>query len=174
MKALWIILSASVAIYLFAPVFPDSAPDPAAPVAPPAKPGTDSVPVSIPVPVPVMNEVILTRASDGHFYTEAQVNGTPIRFIVDTGATNVALTRADAQKLGLAPADAEFTETAKGAGGPVKFKPVLLDHVSVGSIEARQVQAAVLQSDMPVSLLGQSWLKNVGTVSISQNRMVLR
>jgi aspartyl protease family protein len=169
MKALWIILSASVAIYLFAPVFPDSAPGTAAPVATPAKRRTAFVP-----PVPVTSEVTLTRARDGHFYTEAQVNGTPIRFIIDTGATNVALTRADAQKLGLAPADAEFTETAKGAGGPVKFKPVSLDRVSVGSIEARQVQAAVVQSDMPVSLLGQSWLKNVGSVSIARDTMVLK
>jgi aspartyl protease family protein len=166
MKAVWIILCASAAIYFFAPVVPDSTP------APVVIAGTTAKTPS-PLPLPVTGEVTLARARDGHFYADALVNGQPVRFIVDTGATSVALTRADAARLGIAPAETAFTETAKGAGGDVKFKPVSLDRVSVGGIEARQVQAAVVQSDMAVSLLGQSWLKNVQNVTITRNTMTL-
>ena len=116
----------------------------------------------------------LIRAPDGHFYTDGQVNGTVIRFLVDTGASSVALSKADAAKIGLQFTDADFTATGSGAGGALALKPVMLDRVIVGTTDAANVEGVIVNSDMKVSLLGQSWLRRVGTVEITGDRMVLR
>jgi aspartyl protease family protein len=122
-----------------------------------------------PVVAPAPRE--LRRGPDGHFYADAQVNGTTIRFMVDTGASVVVLTAADAQRAGIhLPSERSM---AMGVGGPVEIIPVTLDRVAIGGIEARAVQAAVAD-ELPVSLLGQSYLSRVGTVEIHGDRMVLR
>lgn len=113
----------------------------------------------------------LQRGPDGHFYADAQINGTTIHFLVDTGASVVVLSRADAQRAGLhLPAERSL---AMGVGGPIEVIPVVLDRVAVGGIEARGVQAAVAD-ELPVSLLGQSYLQRVGSVEIRGDTMVLR
>lgn len=119
-------------------------------------------------------ETILRRAPDGHFYADLMVNGAPIKFLVDTGATTVALTRDDAQRAGLQFSDGEFTGKAQTASGTVGVKPVTLDRVSLGALEATQVDASIIESGLTQSLLGQSWLKRVGTVTIEGDEMKLR
>lgn len=119
-------------------------------------------------------EVALIRAPDGHFYADAQVNGATIRFLVDTGATRVALTPADAQRAGLQFSSGEFTARGETAGGPIALKPVTLDRVAIGAVEARQVDAVIAEDKLGVSLLGQSWLGRVRSVTIADDRMVLR
>ena len=122
-----------------------------------------------PVTAPSPRE--LRRGPDGHFYADAQVNGTTIRFLVDTGASVVVLSQRDAQRAGIQlPAE---RSVAMGVGGPIEVVPVTLDRVAVGGIEARAVQAAVAE-ELPVSLLGQSYLQRVGTVEIRGDVMVLR
>ena len=113
----------------------------------------------------------LTRSPDGHFYAEAQVNGARVRFMVDTGASVVALTPADARRAGIALGDDR--SVAIGAGGEVEVVPVTIDRIAIGALAARDVRAAVAE-DLPVSLLGQSFLSQVGTVEISGDTMVLR
>ena len=113
----------------------------------------------------------LTRAGDGHFYVDAQVNGARIRFLIDTGASVVALTPADAQRAGIAlPSERRSAETA---GGTVEVIPVSIERLAIGPIEARDVRGAVADA-LPVSLLGQSFLSQVATVEISGDRMTLR
>lgn len=113
----------------------------------------------------------ITRAPDGHFYVDAQVNGAQIRFLVDTGASMVALTSADAQRAGIAlPSERNSAETA---GGTVEVIPVSIDRLAIGPIEARDVRGAVADA-LPISLLGQSFLSQVATVEISGDRMTLR
>ena len=111
------------------------------------------------------------RAPDGHFYLDAQVNGAQVHFLVDTGASMVALTAADAQRAGISlPSD---RATAQGAGGAIEIVPVKIDRIAAGPLEARNVEGAVAR-DLQISLLGQSFLSRVGTVQISGDRMVLR
>lgn len=116
----------------------------------------------------------LMRAPDGHFYADAMVNGAPVRFMVDTGATSVALTKADAQTIGLQFNDAEFTAAGEGAGGAINLKPITLDRVAVGAVEATSVSGVIGDSSLKQSLLGQSFLSRVGTVKIEGDRMELR
>ncbi|TMJ20283.1 MAG: TIGR02281 family clan AA aspartic protease [Alphaproteobacteria bacterium] len=113
----------------------------------------------------------ILRAADGHFYVDAQVNGASVRFLVDTGASVVALTGADARRAGIALPSTRAS--ARGAGGVIEVIPVTIDRVAIGPLEARDVRAAVADQ-LQVSLLGQSYLERVGTVEISGDRMVLR
>ena len=74
----------------------------------------------------------LLRNPDGHFYAEAQVNGAQIRFMIDTGATIVALTREDAQRAGI-----QFGSDramVRGVGGAVEVIPVTIDRLAIGSL----------------------------------------
>lgn len=112
-----------------------------------------------------------SRSADGHFYVEAQVNGTRVRFIVDTGASVVALTLADARRAGIALPDERATAT--GAGGEVEIRPVVIDRIALGTLEARGVRGAIAEQ-LPVSLLGQSFLAQAGSVEIRGDVMVVR
>ena len=113
----------------------------------------------------------LRRGPDGHFYADAQVNGTTIHFLVDTGASMVVLTRQDAQRAGIQLPTARAM--AMGVGGPIEVIPVTLARIAVGGIEARGSEAAIAD-ETPVSLLGQSYLQRVGSVEIRGDTMVLR
>jgi aspartyl protease family protein len=145
----------------------DPAPQPQAPSAEPVAAASSS-------PSRVGNGFAsqeLTRSPDGHFYADAQVNGARIEFMVDTGATIVALTREDAQSAGIALGSERAM--VRGVGGAVEVIPVTVDRIAIGALEARNVQAAVVD-DLGVSLLGQSFLSRVGSVEIRDDRMVLR
>lgn len=153
-----------VALALLAPRAGEQAAPEPAPVAAPAP--------ARPVPAaPDFPGRTLSRAADGHFYVEAQVNGAYVRFIVDTGATMVALTPADAQRAGIAlPSE---RARALGAGGEIEVIPIEIERIALGPLEARGVRGAVAE-DLPVSLLGQSFLGELGSVEIRGDRMVLR
>lgn len=113
----------------------------------------------------------LRRDPDGHFYADAQVNGARIRFMVDTGASMVALTQEDARRAGVALGDERGR--AMGAGGEIETVPVTIDRIAIGPLEARGVRGAMVKQ-LPVSLLGQSFLEQVASVEIRGDTMVLR
>ncbi|UVO54916.1 TIGR02281 family clan AA aspartic protease [Sphingomonas sp. SUN039] len=118
--------------------------------------------------------VVLQREADGHFYADATVNGATIHFMVDTGASSVALTQADAQRAGMFFSANDFNQIGRGAGGEIALRSVSLDRVAVGNIEARDVRGVVIGGDGDMSLLGQSFLATLGGVSIEGDTMVLR
>jgi aspartyl protease family protein len=118
--------------------------------------------------------IVLPRDPDGHFYTDAVVNGTTIRFLVDTGASTVALTRADAEQAGMFYSENDFNQVGRGAGGDVPLRSVTLGRVAVGTIEVRDVRGVVIGGNSDVSLLGQSFLSTLGSVTIEGDKMVLR
>ena len=118
-------------------------------------------------------ETRLTPGPGGHFHTVALVNGQPVKFIVDTGATTVALTLEDARRIGLAVDPSAFTEVGMGAGGPVRGQEVTIDSVSVDGREVRTLRGVVLEG-LQDSLLGQSYLTRIGEVRMSGGVMILR
>ncbi|WOF41948.1 TIGR02281 family clan AA aspartic protease [Sphingopyxis indica] len=119
-------------------------------------------------------EVRLGRAGDSHFYADANVDGTNIRMMVDSGASIVALTRRDAEAIGIDVDSLPIAGSANTAGGLVPVRPVTLDSVDVEGIEVRGVEAAVLDADMGVSLLGQSYLSKLDAVNVEGDTMTLR
>jgi aspartyl protease family protein len=119
----------------------------------------------------------LTFAADpsGHFVIEPSVNGTHIRMLVDTGATNVVLTQGDARRLGIAPHYTDFTYKTMTANGAVLVAPVLLREISIADISVHNVQA-VVHSDIrfPVSLLGMSFLSRLKHFEVSGDKLTLK
>ena len=139
-----------------------------------AVPATAANFVQAPRPAPIGNGLAsreLERSPDGHFYVDAQVNGARIRFLVDTGATFVAMTAADARRAGIV-AQSERVK-AIGAGGELDVTPVTIDRIAIGPLVASNIGGAVID-ELPVSLLGQSFLSQVSSVRIEGDRMILR
>lgn len=115
----------------------------------------------------------LRRAGDGHFYAPVTVGVRPVTMLVDTGASVVALTGEDARAAGVPWSPGQLTVVAQGASGPVRGVAVTLERVRMGNHEARDVPAVVIPQGLPISLLGQSFLKDVEPVRIEKDRMVL-
>ena len=117
--------------------------------------------------------VAIPRAADRHFYADATVNGVPIRFLVDTGSSAVVLTQDDARRAGLGAGN--YDAKAIGAGGEIKLMPVRLSRLTMGPLVAESVPAMVAeQGRIPVSLLGQSFLDRLDSVTIQGDTMTLR
>jgi aspartyl protease family protein len=119
-------------------------------------------------------DVILDRRPDGHFYADVMVNGQPVNFLIDTGATAIALTADDARSLGFYWNDMELEPVGRGVSGEVRGKMVALHHVQLGGKEAWDMQAAIIPEGLGVSLLGQTFLSQIGSVKISGDQMTLR
>jgi aspartyl protease family protein len=102
-------------------------------------------------------ETVLERSGGGHFYADVEVNGTLVRFLVDTGATGVALTERDAKRIGLDFDRGNYEQVGMGAGGPVRGKFVTLDKVSLDGKTAHKIEGAILDGS-EISLLGQNYL----------------
>lgn len=122
---------------------------------------------------PWHSETRLTAGPGGHFRATALVNGQPVGVIVDTGATTVALSVADARRIGIAVDPATFTEVGMGAGGPVRGQHVTIDSISIDSREVRALRGVVLEG-LEESLLGQSYLSQIGEVTMNGGAMILR
>ena len=119
-------------------------------------------------------QVQLIRSTDSHFYADVDVDGTTVRMMVDSGASMIALTRRDAEAMGINVDDLAIGGTASTAGGDVPVRPVMLDSVEVDGIEVRGVEAAVIDADIGFSLLGQSYLSKLGAVNVEGDTMTLR
>ena len=119
-------------------------------------------------------EVQLQRDRDSHFYVDAMVNGSSIRMMVDSGASIIALTRRDAEAIGIDVDSLPEGGSANTAGGVVPIRPVELNSVGVDGLTVVSVQAAVIDADMPTSLLGQSFLSRLQSVEVSGDTMTLR
>lgn len=105
----------------------------------------------------------VSKASDGHFWADAQVSGAQgpaqnVHFLVDTGATAVALTPEDAAKLGIKAADLKYAHNVTTAGGQARAAAVTLASISINGARLENVQALVVSDGLDVSLLGMSYL----------------
>lgn len=120
-------------------------------------------------------EVVLYRSSGGHFETTAAVNGRPVRFLIDTGATSIALSYEDAAAIGIDPDALSFTQAIQTANGPAKAAAVLIDRISIGPIARERVRATVSPPGvLPQSLLGMNFLETLSAFHMSRDELVLR
>lgn len=118
-------------------------------------------------------KIVVPRSPDGHYYIAAQVNGAPVQFVLDTGATMLVLTREDAQAAGLDPDRLAFTGRAMTANGEVRTAPVRLDTMTLGPVTDTNIPAVVNGGDMSQSLLGMTYLQNWGRIEIAKGQLTL-
>jgi aspartyl protease family protein len=102
-------------------------------------------------------QIVLAAGSGGHFFAAGAINGRAVQFIVDTGATSVAISQVEAERLGLDWRSGQRGMAAT-AGGAVVAHALNLNSVRIGDVEVFNVAAVVIAADMPAILLGNSFL----------------
>jgi len=121
----------------------------------------------------VSGQILVPRARDGHYYIKVGINGTEVRFVVDTGATDMVLTQSDAARVGLDPDQLTYLGRANTANGEVRTAFVRLDAVQLGAVTDRDVTAVVNGGEMEQSLLGMGYLQRWGRLEIANNMLIL-
>lgn len=106
------------------------------------------------------DKIIMTADVQGHFFTTGNINGTSVRFLVDTGASMISLGATDARRIGL-----DFNRGQKAltntANGQVVVSKVQLDTVRIAGVTLHNVDALIHQNEMPIALLGMSFLNRM-------------
>ena len=118
-------------------------------------------------------EIIVPMSADGHYYLTLEVNGTPVRFVVDTGASEIVLTTEDAARIGIDPESLIYSGRAMTANGMVETAPVRLASVALGGVVDEAVRAVVNRGDLFESLLGMSYLRRFERLEITGGQLRL-
>ena len=114
----------------------------------------------------------LRRADDGHFYAQTTVNDVPLTFLIDTGASDIVLTQADAKRVGIDPDTLRFTDQASTANGTIATAPTRLTSLTLGDWTDTNLAASVNGGDLDQSLLGMRYLSRF-RITLSDGRMTL-
>ena len=115
----------------------------------------------------------IARSADGHYWAIAEVDGAPVRFLVDTGASTVALTPGDAQRLGLDTAALRYDQPVFTAAGKERAAAVTLSHVTIAGVRVDGVKAMVMKEGLAASLLGMSYLGRLSRIEATPKALVL-
>lgn len=124
-----------------------------------------------PTPVAV-NTLVYPVDARGHILVNAVVNGAPVRFLVDTGASLVTLTPADARAAGIGPRQLTFNQRASTANGEVRIATVTLREIRLGQLSIGEVPAAVTEN-LKVSLLGMSFLTRLQSYEVRGGKLTI-
>jgi len=123
---------------------------------------------------PDSRSVVISPRQNGHFEVAGRVDGRLLNFMVDTGASVIALTARDAAMLGIHPAASEYVATVRTANGTVRAAPVMLDMVEIEDIAVHNVAAMVLPDDaLSDDLLGLTFLSRLRRFEYSDGKLVL-
>jgi aspartyl protease family protein len=141
----------------------------------PAHAGTASAKaVAIETPAPSGRSISIPRDSRGHFQTEGRIDGQRIGFMVDTGASVIALNESSAARFGLRPSRGDYNATVTTANGTIKAAPTRLAMVEIGGLVVRDVDAMVLPDEaLSENLLGLSFLSKLKRFEYANGKMVL-
>jgi aspartyl protease family protein len=136
-------------------------------------PPSANAPPALTVLRPSSNRTLVYRADRrGHFRLTATVNGAPIRLVIDTGASLVALTLDDARAAGIGRGELVFNQVTQTANGRVHFAPVMLREVRIGQLSIENVPAAVIEN-LDQSLLGMSFLKRLKSFEMREGALTI-
>lgn len=117
----------------------------------------------------------LSVRPDGHYWARALVNRrASVEFMVDTGASVVALTQKDARKMGFNPNELDYRWEIRTAGGITRGASVVIDSIKINQVHIRNVEAMVLQTDLDQSLLGMSFLRELYSYEFRGERMIIK
>lgn len=136
-------------------------------------PPSANAPPALTVLRPSSNRSLVYHADRrGHFTLTATVDGAPTRFVVDTGASLVALTLDNARTAGIGRSELSFNQLTQTANGWVHFAPVMLREVRIGPLSIENVPAAVIEN-LDQSLLGMSFLKRLKSFEMREGALTI-
>ena len=115
-----------------------------------------------------------TLEADRQFHVKAMVGGIPIYFLVDTGASDVLVSQADARRLGIDPGSLSYSQLYRTASGTARGAPVTLPEIDIGTIRVTDVNASVSEGDTDGSLLGMSFLSRLSGYEVNGDTLTLR
>jgi len=121
---------------------------------------------------PASNTIVYTANERGHVVLDAAVNGAPVRMLVDTGASLVTLTPADARAAGINPANLAYSGRVQTANGTARMAPVTLREIRIGQLSIYDVSASVLEH-LDVSLLGMSLLSRLQGYEMRDGKLTI-
>lgn len=116
--------------------------------------------------------VEIERDAGGQFHLDVDAGGETVRFLVDTGADVVALTEDDAERLGIGPDPGDYRPMLRTASGTGMAAPVQIARLTIGGRDLDDIEAVVVP-ELPVSLLGQSALRRLGSVTFKGDRLLI-
>jgi len=119
------------------------------------------------------SELQLRANAAGNFVVKGEINGTEIFFLVDTGASKVALAPQDAQRIGFRDHQLDFSERFNTANGTIRGAPVSLPRLRIGRIEMFDVEASVHETPMRISLLGMTFLSRLDSYEVQGDKMTM-
>ena len=114
------------------------------------------------------------KEEDGAFYILGKVNGAPVRFLLDTGASDIVLSPGDAKRLGLGPEAMNFNRSIETANGVGKSASTTIDRLEVGPIQLDHPVVSVNQAPMASSILGMAFFKTLDTFDVKGSTMTLK
>ncbi|NSX55300.1 retropepsin-like aspartic protease family protein [Parasulfitobacter algicola] len=117
--------------------------------------------------------ILVPQSSDGHYYLTLRLNDVPVDFVVDTGATDMVLTQADAERIGIDTENLSYFGRARTANGLVETAQIRVDQVQLENISDQSVSTSVNRGDMDMSLLGMTYLNRFNTLSFSNGQLTL-
>ncbi len=116
---------------------------------------------------------VFQRDADGHFYATLTINETPVKLVVDTGATGIVLTKADAKRVGLPMQSLVYSQVAYTANGKVGSAPVVLHDVRIGDTVHSRMRASVNGGELHSSLLGMEYISEFAEFRIVKDLLFL-
>lgn len=116
----------------------------------------------------------LRKEGDGHFWATAYVNGMPVKFLVDTGASLVALNERDARRVGLNTDELEQNAEVRTAAGRVRAATAMLDSIEIDGVKIKNVQAVIIDKGLENSLLGMSFLNRLDGWDVTPAAIIIR
>jgi aspartyl protease family protein len=170
MRQILIVAAALLVLGGYAARYADQAVSPNAPAQATPAPAVDAPRQ----PVHSGRSLMLDADRQGHFRTEGRIDGRPIDFMIDTGASLVALRASDAARAGIWPRPNDYTATVSTANGKIKAARAKLDRVELGGITVYDVPALVLpDAALEVNLLGVAFLSRLKRYEYAGGRLVL-
>ncbi len=117
--------------------------------------------------------MIIEIAQDGHFYIDVKINNEPVRFMIDTGASDIVLNMDEAKKVGIKLDELNYNKRYQTANGAAFGASVVLNEIEVGGVKFHDVGASINEADMGISLLGMSFLRKFRKYEFYQDRLIL-
>jgi aspartyl protease family protein len=117
--------------------------------------------------------VEIAQSSNGHYMLTASINNTPVYFMVDTGATNVALTKNDALKIGVNVDQLTYNQASNTANGINYSASIIIPEIVIGNIKVQNVSASIVKSGLDISLLGMSFLSKLTSYSVERDLLIM-